>query len=75
MEQKLDPIVQLMRMQWFPATALDPRTVVTLRTLRLFHALTIQGELYSQEKSKTLVTTTPRKFSVQYPFDFTVTII
>lgn len=45
MEQKLDPIVQLMRMQWFPATALDPRTVVTLRTLRLFHALTIQGKV------------------------------
>lgn len=43
--QDLDPIVQLMRAQWFPATAIRPRTVVTLRTLRLFHALTIQGKV------------------------------
>jgi hypothetical protein len=45
MLQKLDRIVQLMRAQWFPATARRPRTVVTLRTLRLFHALTIQGKV------------------------------
>lgn len=45
MLQRLDPIVQLMRAQWFPATALRPRTVVTFRTLRLFHALTIQGKV------------------------------
>ena len=40
-----DLIVQLMRAHWFPATALRPRTVVTLRTLHLFHALTIQGKV------------------------------
>jgi hypothetical protein len=45
MLQKLDPVVQLMRAQWFPASAYLPRTVVTLRTLRLFHALTIQGKV------------------------------
>jgi hypothetical protein len=45
MLEKLDPIVQLMRAQWFPATAHHPRTVVTLRTLRFFHALTIQGKV------------------------------
>lgn len=43
--QKSDLIVQFMRTQWFPATAIRPRTVVTLRTLRLFHALTIQGKV------------------------------
>ena len=45
MLKKLDPIVQLMRAQWFPATARRPRTVVTFRTLCLFHALTIQGKV------------------------------
>lgn len=45
MLQKLDPVVQLMRAQWFPATANRPRTVVTFRTLCLFHALTIQGKV------------------------------
>lgn len=34
-----------MRVQWFPATARRPRTAVTLRTLHLFHALTIQGKV------------------------------
>lgn len=43
--QNSDLVVQLMRVQWFPATALRPRTAVTLRTLRLFHALTIQGKV------------------------------
>ena len=34
-----------MRVQWFPATVLHPCTVVTIRTLCLFHALTIQGKV------------------------------
>ena len=42
---QLDLIVQLMCAQWFPATVLRPRTVVTIRTLHLFHALTIQGKV------------------------------
>jgi hypothetical protein len=45
MLEKLDPTVQLMRAQWFPATAFRPRTAVTFRTLRLFHALAIQGKV------------------------------
>jgi hypothetical protein len=45
MLQKLDHAVQLMRAQWFPATVHRPGTVVTFRTLRLFHALTIQGKV------------------------------
>ena len=45
MLQKLDVIVQLMRVQWFPATGHRPHTVVTFHTLRLFHALAIQGKV------------------------------
>jgi hypothetical protein len=45
MLQKLEPVVQLMRAQWFPASASRPQTVVTIRTLRLFHAFTIQGKV------------------------------
>ena len=45
MLRKIDPVVQFMRAQWFPATTLRPQTVVTLRTLRLFHALAIQGKV------------------------------
>jgi CxC2 like cysteine cluster associated with KDZ transposases len=55
MLQKLDPVVQLMRAQWFPATALRPRTVVTLRTLHLFHALTIQGKVNAYDFYNALV--------------------
>lgn len=53
--QKSDLIIQLMRAQWFPATARRPRTVVTLRTLRLFHALTIQGKVNAYDFYKGLV--------------------
>ncbi|KAI0057515.1 hypothetical protein BV25DRAFT_1812302 [Artomyces pyxidatus] len=37
--------VQLLRARWWPATVSRPRTVVTMRTLRLFHALTLQSKL------------------------------
>ncbi|KAI0054664.1 hypothetical protein BV25DRAFT_1816736 [Artomyces pyxidatus] len=39
------PFVQLLRAQWWPATVSRPRTVVTMRTLRLFHALTLQSKV------------------------------
>ncbi|KAI0055075.1 hypothetical protein BV25DRAFT_1816134 [Artomyces pyxidatus] len=39
------PFVQLLRIGWWPATITRPRTVVTLRTLRLFHALTLQSKV------------------------------
>jgi hypothetical protein len=45
MSEQLNLIVQLMRAQWFPATVLRPCTVVTIRTLRLFHVRTIQGKV------------------------------
>jgi hypothetical protein len=44
-----DTIIQLMRAGWWPATMLRPRTAVTLTTLRLFHALTIQGKVNPYE--------------------------
>ncbi|KAI0064330.1 hypothetical protein BV25DRAFT_1790798, partial [Artomyces pyxidatus] len=39
--------IQLLRMKWWPATVTRPRTVVTFRTLRLFHALTLQSKVNS----------------------------
>ncbi|KAI0059388.1 hypothetical protein BV25DRAFT_1785942, partial [Artomyces pyxidatus] len=39
------PIVQLLRAAYFPSTVQRPRTVVTFRTLRLFHALTVQSKV------------------------------
>ncbi|KZV60704.1 hypothetical protein PENSPDRAFT_694042 [Peniophora sp. CONT] len=40
-----DPAVQVLRASWFPATVTRPRTVVTFATLRLYHALAIQGRI------------------------------
>ncbi|KZV59287.1 hypothetical protein PENSPDRAFT_595729 [Peniophora sp. CONT] len=40
-----DPVVQLMRARLWPSTAKNPSTVVTFATLRLFHALAIQGKV------------------------------
>ncbi|KAI0039250.1 hypothetical protein FA95DRAFT_1612723 [Auriscalpium vulgare] len=37
--------VQCLRARWWPATVKRPRTVVTLRTCELFHALTLQGKM------------------------------
>ncbi|KAI0067061.1 hypothetical protein BV25DRAFT_1912397 [Artomyces pyxidatus] len=37
--------VQLLRAGWWPATSTRPRTVTTLRTLKTFHAMTIQGKM------------------------------
>ncbi|KAI0039152.1 hypothetical protein FA95DRAFT_1504561, partial [Auriscalpium vulgare] len=37
--------VQLLRMRWWPATLVRPRTVVTFRACELFHALNIQGKV------------------------------
>jgi hypothetical protein len=58
MNQKLGPVVQFMRAQWFPATVFRPRTVVTFRTLRLFHALTIQGKVNAYDFYNGLVRVT-----------------
>jgi dipeptide/tripeptide permease len=43
--QKNDHVEPFMRAQWFPATTSHLQTVVMLRTLRLFHALAIQGKV------------------------------
>jgi hypothetical protein len=36
---------QLMRVQWWPATVLDPRTAVTFQCLRQFEKLNGQGQI------------------------------
>ncbi|KAI0037791.1 hypothetical protein FA95DRAFT_1585548 [Auriscalpium vulgare] len=38
-------IVQLLRASWWPATVHRPSTVTTLATLKLFHALNLQGKI------------------------------
>ncbi|KZV59060.1 hypothetical protein PENSPDRAFT_596125, partial [Peniophora sp. CONT] len=40
-----DPVAQMMRARLWPSTAKNPSTVVTFATLRLFHALAIQGKV------------------------------
>lgn len=37
--------VQLLRLGWWPATPLDPRTCATMALLRHFHLLNLQGKL------------------------------
>ncbi|KAI0057336.1 hypothetical protein BV25DRAFT_1812584, partial [Artomyces pyxidatus] len=49
------PFVQLLRMEWWPATITRPRTVITFSTLRLFHALTLQGKVNGYDFYKGLV--------------------
>ncbi|KAI0061776.1 hypothetical protein BV25DRAFT_1804969, partial [Artomyces pyxidatus] len=39
------PIVQLLRASLWPATVDRPQTATTLRTLKLFHSLTLQGKM------------------------------
>lgn len=36
---------QLLRIGWWPATPLEPRTCATMEVLRHFHLLTLQGKL------------------------------
>ncbi|KAI0037608.1 hypothetical protein FA95DRAFT_1578725, partial [Auriscalpium vulgare] len=44
-EHTANTYIQFLRAGWWPATVARPRTVTTLRTLELFHAMTIQGKL------------------------------
>ncbi|KAI0057483.1 hypothetical protein BV25DRAFT_1812316 [Artomyces pyxidatus] len=37
--------VQLLRAKWWPATIARPRTVITWRTMKMFHAMTVQGKM------------------------------
>jgi hypothetical protein len=40
-----EPVVQLMRAKWWPASMKRPQVVVTFRTLELYHAISIQGKV------------------------------
>lgn len=42
-------MVQFMCAQWFPASTTRPRSATTFRTLKLFHALTMQGKVNSYD--------------------------
>ncbi|KIY44109.1 hypothetical protein FISHEDRAFT_51740, partial [Fistulina hepatica ATCC 64428] len=36
---------QLLHHQWYPATAYEPQTIITMECLRQFHILTLQGKV------------------------------
>jgi hypothetical protein len=40
-----EPRRQLLREQWWPATVIDPQTVVTFAVLNIFHRLSLQGKV------------------------------
>ncbi|VDB96085.1 unnamed protein product [Peniophora sp. CBMAI 1063] len=40
-----EPAVQMMRARWWPSTWSRPKTVVTHSTLRLYHAMAMQGKI------------------------------
>lgn len=69
-----DHWVQLMRMQWFPASHTRPRTVVTFDCLDRFHKLTLQGKLTGYDYYQTLLHLTdntdldPPRVSEQHVF-------
>lgn len=46
--------VQLLRMRWWPATALEPKTCATFDLLRHFHLLNLQGKLTVYDFSRSL---------------------
>ncbi|KAF7317544.1 CxC2 domain-containing protein [Mycena kentingensis (nom. inval.)] len=43
--QEADPVAQLLRNAWYPATVLDPSTCATFRTLRAFRLYNVLGNL------------------------------
>ncbi|KAA1479985.1 hypothetical protein DENSPDRAFT_789779, partial [Dentipellis sp. KUC8613] len=47
--------VQLLRARWWPATFERPQTAVTIRTLRLFHALTVQAKVNAYDFHNALI--------------------
>ncbi|TDL13597.1 hypothetical protein BD410DRAFT_735152, partial [Rickenella mellea] len=47
--------VQLLRMRWFPATLLQPQTVMTFDALDMFHILTHQSKITFYDFYQTLV--------------------
>ncbi|KAF9035697.1 hypothetical protein BDZ89DRAFT_924767, partial [Hymenopellis radicata] len=59
--------VQLLRTDWWPATPLEPRTVVTFSLLRLFHYLNTMGKLPCWDMWKGLEAMTLNRSSVMPP--------
>lgn len=63
---------QLLRMRWFPATTLDPKTTATFRLLHHFHVLSFESKASTFEYWQTLARLTnntgvnPPKVSFQF---------
>lgn len=58
---------QLLRYGWYPATTTLPKTCVTLRLLKLFHQLTLQGKVSGYEVYRALENLTDNTGSVAVP--------
>lgn len=56
-----------LRLAWWPATALDPRTCATFSVLRQFHLLNLQGKLTIYDFYKSLELATDNTGTVDIP--------
>ena len=55
---RTDPVVQMMRARWWPASMHLPKVAVTFAALELFQALAIQGKVNSYDFYNGLVRVT-----------------
>ncbi|KAG1850227.1 hypothetical protein DFJ58DRAFT_716845 [Suillus subalutaceus] len=53
-ETAQSPTTQLLRIQWFPATVLEPKTTATFKLLRHFHILSFKSKVSTFEYWQTL---------------------
>ncbi|KAG2029313.1 hypothetical protein BDR03DRAFT_881158, partial [Suillus americanus] len=53
-ETAQSPTTQLLRIRWFPATVLEPKTAATFKLLRHFHILSFESKVSAFEYWQTL---------------------
>lgn len=51
---KLDIYKQLLRVDWYPATVLEPQTCATFELMKLFHLLSLEGKVSAYHFYRTL---------------------
>ncbi|KAG2055338.1 hypothetical protein BDR06DRAFT_970839 [Suillus hirtellus] len=60
-ETAQSPTTQLLRIRWFPATVLEPKTTATFKLLRHFHILSFKSKVSTFEYWQTLMRLTHKR--------------
>lgn len=66
-ENALKVYKQLLRIGWYPASHLDPKTCATFEVMKLFHLLSLQGKMSHYDFYKTLQYRTDNTGTVKLP--------